>query len=78
MWKLFHKLFGWDYVLVIWYREPTIVRVKRVPSKTGHYGNLNNRWFRIYGTGEVEKCSHWEAEITPLTPLDPKPLPRQQ
>lgn len=53
IWKLCHRLFGWDYVLVHFDMGMYVRRVKTMPN--------GERYINIYGV-ELEKYKkrHWE------------------
>lgn len=42
MWRLWHKLFGWEYALIRWaFCDQKIVRLRKTPN--------GEHYYRIYG-----------------------------
>ena len=57
MWHLWHKLFGWDYVMIEWACGYKICRVRKYPN--------GMEYVSIYGTYEV--FSKTRREVIHLT-----------
>lgn len=55
MWKLWHKLFGWRYVLVRTYSEPLIRRVYKTPKGDSY---INHRGIKFLYQIDYSDLTH--------------------